>query len=51
LSEIKEAGIDARLFAFCFLPTAFCLLASSREAGSWSYQPSMTLAALTAFFS
>jgi len=40
------------LETYCSLLTAyFFVLASSREAGSWLYQPSMTLAALTAFFS
>jgi hypothetical protein len=53
-------GCCPPLFFFCLLPSAYCLLltaycllflVSARETGVGPYQPSMTLAALTAFFS
>ena len=39
------------LAAHCSLLTAHCLLVSARETAGGPYQPSMTLIALTAFFS
>jgi hypothetical protein len=65
--DIKVSPASILLTAYCLLLTAYCLpptayrrvplptayyvLVSSRETGSAPYQPSMTLIALTAFFS